>query len=177
MDVLDAPVSPTSSRNLDDLRNSILISPFVVQSPGSAKIPALVYALYQSMFAAATCVILIGGAAERSRLRPLLVFVFIWSTIVYSPIACATWAPNGWAFQLGALDFAGGGSSNSSLSGSLCPRIDFFGRAGPVHIKSGMGSLALSIYLGKRRGYGTRSLSYRPHSVSHVVLGTVSRPL
>ena len=61
------------------------------------------------MFAAATGVILVGGAAERSRLGPLLVFVFIWSTLVYNPIACATWAPNGWAFQLGALDFAGGG--------------------------------------------------------------------
>lgn len=38
---------------------------------------------------------------------------------------------------------------------------------------SGMGSLAISIYLGKRRGYGTEKLAYRPHSVSHVVLGTV----
>lgn len=44
--------------------------------------------------------------------------------------------------------------------------------AGPVHMTSGTASLVWSYYLGKRRGYGTAKLSYRPHSVSHVVLGT-----
>lgn len=143
--------SSTGGKFIGNLANFGMMNVLDAPSPGSAKIPALVYALYQSMFAAATGVILIGGAAERARLGPLLLLVFIWSTIVYNPIACATWAPNGWAFQLGALDFAGGG---------------------PVHINAGMGSLALSIFLGKRRGYGTQSLSYRPHSVSHVALGT-----
>lgn len=59
-------------------------------------------------------------------------------------IACWTWAPNGWLFQLGSLDFAGGG---------------------PVHMTSGTGALALSIWLGKRRGYGTPKLAYRPSNV------------
>jgi len=82
----------------------------------------------------------------------LIAFVFIWSTIVYDPIACWTWNSNGWSFVLGGLDFAGGT---------------------PVHISSGTAALAISIYLGKRRGYGTERLAYKPHNTSYVVLGTV----
>lgn len=48
---------------------------------------------------------------------------------------------------------------------------DFAG-GGPVHMTSGTASLIWSLYLGKRRGYGTAKLAYRPHSVSHVILGT-----
>jgi Amt family ammonium transporter len=96
--------------------------------------------------------IAIGAVAERGRLGPLLVFVFVWSTIVYDPIANWTWNPNGWAFVLGGLDFAGGT---------------------PVHISSGTAALAISIYLGKRRGYGTDRLAYKPNNTSYVILGTV----
>lgn len=94
----------------------------------------------------------IGAIAERGRLGPTMVFVFIWSTIVYDPIACWTWNPNGWSFKMGGLDFAGGT---------------------PVHISSGTAALAISIYLGKRRGYGTERLAYKPHNTTYVVLGTV----
>jgi Amt family ammonium transporter len=83
---------------------------------------------------------------------PLIVFIFVWSTLVYDPIACWTWNPNGWSAKLGGLDFAGGT---------------------PVHISSGTAALAISIYLGKRRGYGTDRLAYRPQNVSYVILGTV----
>jgi len=96
--------------------------------------------------------IAIGAVAERSRLGPLLVFVFVWSTIVYDPIACWTWNPKGWSFVLGGLDFAGGT---------------------PVHISSGTAALAISLYLGKRRGYGTERLAYKPHNTTYVVLGTI----
>jgi Amt family ammonium transporter len=96
--------------------------------------------------------IAIGAVAERGRLGPALVFVFIWSTIVYDPIACWTWNRNGWSDALGVLDFAGGT---------------------PVHISSGTAALAISIYLGKRRGYGTERLAYKPHNTTYVVLGTV----
>jgi Amt family ammonium transporter len=96
--------------------------------------------------------IAIGAVAERSRLGPLLVFVFVWSTLVYDPIACWTWNPNGWSFILGGLDFAGGT---------------------PVHISSGTAALAISLYLGKRRGYGTERLAYKPHNTTYVILGTV----
>ena len=94
----------------------------------------------------------IGAIAERGKLGPIMVFVFVWSTIVYDPIACWTWNSNGWSFVLGGLDFAGGT---------------------PVHISSGTAALAISIYLGKRRGYGTERLAYKPHNTTYVVLGTV----
>jgi len=138
-------------------------------SAGSTHIPALVFCVYQCMFAAITPMIAIGAIAEHARLGPTMVFVFIWcvfsrphsrrflicldrSTIVYNPIACWTWNPAGWSFVLGGLDFAGGT---------------------PVHISSGTAALAISIYLGKRRGYGTDRLAYKPHNTSYVVLGTV----
>ncbi|KAL8278802.1 hypothetical protein RQP46_008871 [Phenoliferia psychrophenolica] len=143
--------SSTGSVFIGDLKHFGLIGVFDAPSAGSTKIPALLYAFYQSMFAAVTPVIIIGGCAERARLLPILVFTFIWATLVYDPIACWVWAPNGWAALLGALDFAGGG---------------------PVHMTSGTAALAWAVYLGKRRGYGTPKLAYRPHSVSHVVLGT-----
>lgn len=50
----------------------------------------------------------IGGFAERAHLGPLLVFVFLWATLVYDPIACWTWNSNGWSFKHGSYDFAGG---------------------------------------------------------------------
>jgi len=104
------------------------------------------------MFAAITPMLAIGAVAERGRLGPLMIFVFVWSTIVYDPIACWTWNPHGWSMVLGGLDFAGGT---------------------PVHISSGTAGLAISIYLGKRRGYGTERLAYKPHNTSYVILGTV----
>lgn len=84
---------------------------------------------------------------------PCMVFVFIWLTIVYNPIAYWTWNANGWSFKMGGLDFAGGT---------------------PVHISSGAAALAYSLMLGKRTGYTkVNGLPYRPHNVTHVVLGTV----
>ena len=121
-------------------------------SVGSARIPALAYAVYQSMFAAITPMLAFGGYAERGRLGPTIIIAFLWATLVYDPVACWTWNPNGWSFLKGCLDFAGGG---------------------PVHMTSGTAALATSIWLGKRRGYGTEKLAFRPHNVTHVVLGTV----
>ncbi|KAF8662805.1 hypothetical protein AX16_001087 [Volvariella volvacea WC 439] len=125
----------------------------VLEEPSVAtdKIPAVVFCIYQLMFAIITPMLALGGFAERAHLGPLLCFVVLWSTLVYNPIAYWTWNPNGWACRLGVLDFAGGT---------------------PIHINSGTAALAISIYLGKRRGYGTEALAYRPHNVSYVVLGT-----
>lgn len=82
----------------------------VVEKPsiGSTRIPEIVFCVYQLMFAAITPMLALGAVAERSRLGPTLAFVFIWSTIVYDPIACWTWNSNGWSYVLGGLDFAGG---------------------------------------------------------------------
>jgi Amt family ammonium transporter len=121
-------------------------------SIGSPRIPALVFCIYQCMFAAITPVIAIGAVAERGRLGPTLLFTFIWSTIVYNPLACMTWNAHGWSLVRGGLDFAGGT---------------------PVHISSGTAALAISIYLGKRTGYGTEKLAYKPHNTTYVILGTV----
>jgi len=83
---------------------------------------------------------------------PCIIYMFIWTTVVYDPIACWTWNPHGWVYVMGGLDFAGGT---------------------PVHIASGCAALAYSYMLGKRRGHGTQALNYRPHNVAHIVIGTV----
>jgi len=144
--------SETGSRFIGDLKYFGLRGVLEQPSIGSSRIPSIVFCVYQLMFAAITPILAIGAVAERSRLGPLMVFVFIWSTVVYNAIACWTWNSNGWAFVLGGLDFAGGT---------------------PVHISSGTAGLAISIYLGKRKGWGTERLAYKPHNVSYVILGTV----
>ncbi|PWN45187.1 putative high affinity ammonium transporter [Ceraceosorus guamensis] len=122
-------------------------------STGSDFMPQLVYAFYQAMFACITPVIACGAFADRARLGPVLLFAFCWATIVYNPLACWTWnLSSGWLASLGALDFAGGT---------------------PVHISSGTAAFAISLFLGRRKGYGTDALAYRPHNVANVILGTV----
>lgn len=144
--------SDTASPFIGDLKYFGLRNVLDQPSVGSAKVPALVFCVFQLMFAAITPMIAIGAVAERSRLGPLLAFVFAWSTLVYDPIACWTWNTKGWSYVLGGLDFAGGT---------------------PVHISSGTAALAISLYLGKRRGYGTERLAYKPHNTTYVILGTV----
>jgi ammonium transporter, Amt family len=135
--------------NLDNIGfRNVLAAPSV----GSTKIPDLMFAVYQGMFAAITVALAIGAVAERGRLAPAMAFAFIWSTVVYDPIACWTWNSSGWVFKLGGLDFAGGT---------------------PVHISSGSAALAYSLMLGKRKGHGTHELNYRPHNVTSIVIGTV----
>ncbi|KAL3449571.1 ammonium transporter AmtB-like domain-containing protein [Aspergillus insuetus] len=135
--------------NLDNFGfKGVLAAPSV----GSSKVPDLLFAVFQGMFAAITVALAVGAVAERGRMLPCMIFVFIWSTIIYDPVACWTWNASGWVFNLGGLDFAGGT---------------------PVHIVSGTTALAYSLMLGKRRGHGTHELNYRPHNVTHVVIGTV----
>ncbi|KAJ3733424.1 ammonium transporter [Lentinula guzmanii] len=143
--------SETGSAFIGDLKYFGMKGVAAEPSIGSARIPSLVFAVYQLMFAAITPMLALGAVSERGRLGPCIAFVFIWSTLVYDPIACWTWNSNGWSFALGGLDFAGGS---------------------PVHISSGSAALAISIYLGKRRGYGTERLAYKPHNTSYVILGT-----
>ncbi|KAI9067816.1 ammonium transporter [Trametes sanguinea] len=144
--------SDTADAYIGDLRYFGLKGVLEKPSIGSTRIPSIVFCVFQLMFAAITPMLAIGAIAERGRLGPIMVFVFIWTTIVYDPIACWTWNSKGWSFVLGGLDFAGGT---------------------PVHISSGTAALAISVYLGKRRGYGTERLAYKPHNTTYVVLGTV----
>ncbi|KIH92049.1 ammonium transporter MEP2 [Sporothrix brasiliensis 5110] len=145
--------SHTGSSFIGDLSNFGLMKTLGQPSVGSTKIPDILFCLYQGMFAAITPALAIGAAADRGRMLPCIVFIFVWATIVYDPIAYWTWNANGWTFKLGGLDFAGGT---------------------PVHISSGAAALAYSLMLGKRTGYDkNQGLPYRPHNVTHVVLGTV----
>ena len=140
--------SKTGGKFIGDFRNVALMH--VLAQPVVA-VPELTFCVFQLMFAAITPALAIGAAAERGRMLPCVVFIFVWATIVYDPIACWTWNPNGWVAQMGGLDFAGGT---------------------PVHISSGSAALAYALMLGKRRGHGTHELNYRPHNVTHVVIGT-----
>ncbi|OCH88521.1 ammonium transporter [Obba rivulosa] len=144
--------SETAGKYIGNLQHFGLKGALQQPSVGSERIPSLAFCVFQLMFAAITPMIAIGAAAERARLGPLMVFVFVWTTVVYDPIACWTWNPHGWAFIMGGLDFAGGT---------------------PVHISSGTAALAISIYLGRRRGWGTERLAYKPHNTTYVVIGTV----
>lgn len=145
--------SHTGSSFIGDLSNFGLMKVLGQPSVGSSHVPDLLFCLYQGMFAAITPALAIGAAADRGRMLPAIVFIFIWATIVYDPIAYWTWNANGWSFKMGGLDFAGGT---------------------PVHISSGAAALAYSLMLGKRNGYNkVHGLPYRPHNVTHVVLGTV----
>ncbi|KAI9222283.1 ammonium transporter [Blastocladiella britannica] len=114
----------------------------------SAVLPAMAYCVFQMMFAAITPALAIGSVAERFNLIPMCVFILVWTTIVYDPIAYWTWGANGWLNKLGALDFAGGT---------------------PVHMASGFSGLALALACGKRR---PSDEPHVPHSISNVVLGT-----
>lgn len=137
---------------LGDMANFGFRNVLAAPSVGGPRMPDLLYAVYQSMFAILTVAIVMGAVAERGRILPSLVFMFVWSTLVYDVIACWTWNPAGWLYRLGVYDFAGGT---------------------PVHMTSGTAALAYSYMLGRRTGHGTAALTYRPHNVVHIVLGTV----
>ena len=116
--------------------------------PYSDTIPHQAFMIFQGMFAMITPAVVIGGFAERMRFSSFLVFVVIWLTVVYAPLAHWVWAVDGWIGSLGALDFAGGTV---------------------VHIKSGVAALVAALIIGKRLGYGEEEMI--PHHVPMVVLG------
>ncbi|KAI1253502.1 hypothetical protein MGN70_005710 [Eutypa lata] len=135
---------------IGDLHHFGLLNTLAVPSPGSALIPELLYSFYQMMFCGVTAALVIGAVAERGRVLPAMVFVFFWATLVYCPLACWVWNVNGWAYNYGVLDYAGGG---------------------PVEIGSGLSALAYSWVLGRR--HEKMMLNFRPHNVSLVTLGTI----
>jgi ammonium transporter, Amt family len=118
-------------------------------STGSPLIPSLAYSFFQLEACCVTVAIIIGAVAERGRLMPAMVFIFVWVTLVYAPVAYWAWNPNGWAFKFGVLDFAGGG---------------------PVEIGSGVGGLAYSWILGRRAERETAN--FRSYSPVLISLGT-----
>ena len=135
---------------IGDLHHFGLKNTLATPSPGSPLIPELLYSFYQMQFCAVTAALVVGATAERGRVIPAMIFAFFWATIVYCPIACWVWNVNGWAFNYGVLDYAGGG---------------------PVEICSGMSALAYSWVLGRRNE--RMMLNFRPHNISLITLGTI----
>ncbi|OCF42935.1 amt family ammonium transporter [Kwoniella heveanensis CBS 569] len=124
----------------------------------NGKLPEIVFATYQLMFACLVPAVLLGAAAERSRILPAMLFIFAWTTLVYDMLAHWIWSVNGWAYKWGIL--------------TPVPLLVDAGGV-PVEIASGTAGLAYSYFIGKRRGYGTERVAFKPSNVSHVVLGTV----
>lgn len=119
-----------------------------LQSSLGYDIPDGLFAMFQMMFSIITVAIATGSVVGRIRFTPLLIFMPIWLLLVYYPLAHMVWG-GGLLADLGALDFAGGDV---------------------VHISSGVTGLVLSIMIGKRYDYDR--ISYRPHNVPFVLLGT-----
>jgi len=110
-------------------------------------VPASAFIAFQFMFAAVTLAILTSAIAKRIRLSAFIVFIVLWTTLVYCTMAHWVWG-GGWLAQLGALDFAGGTV---------------------VHISSGFAALALAMVVGKRSGYGEQPME--PHNIPFTLLG------
>jgi Amt family ammonium transporter len=137
-------------------------------SPYAPKIPELLFFAFQLKFAAITPALIIGACAERIRFRSLLVFVVLWSTFIYSPIAHWMWNTDGWLRALGAVDFAGGIV---------------------VHVAAGLSALAAALVVGRRKGCvywkdymralngkgGSKSIpkatDFKPTNIPYVILG------
>lgn len=110
-------------------------------------IPHVLYMTFQMMFAVITPALISGAIAERIKFSAYFIFILLWATFVYDPIAHWVWAKEGWLRNLGVLDFAGGTV---------------------VHISSGISALVAALILGKRR---TSDLNARPHNLPLTLLG------
>jgi ammonium transporter, Amt family len=113
----------------------------------SGTIPEYLFSMFQLMFAIITAALISGGMAERVNFKAYIIFIFIWSTVVYDPICHWVWG-GGWLGDLGALDFAGGTV---------------------VHISSGTAALAAAMALKKRKGFPGKLMI--PHSLPLTLLG------
>ncbi|WP_129127668.1 ammonium transporter [Geomonas oryzae] len=118
----------------------------VPTEPGA--IPEYVFAMYQAMFAIITVALISGALAERIKFSAYCLFVLLWTTLVYDPLAHWVWMSDGWLFKMGALDFAGGTV---------------------VHLSSGISALVVLFFLGKRHGFPTERMA--PHSLPLTLLG------
>ena len=108
-----------------------------------------VFISFQMTFAAITAALVLGSTVERIKFSAVMVFIVVWLTIVYFPIAHMVWAGGGRFFEMGALDFAGGTV---------------------VHINAGVSALVAALILGRRRGYPAEPMP--PHSMTLTMVGT-----
>ncbi len=119
--------------------------------PGLAPtIPLLLFAMFQLKFAIITPALITGSFAERVRFSAYLVFMVLFSLLIYAPLAHMTWHPDGLLRRLGVLDFAGGTV---------------------VHMSAGFAALAGAIYLGRRQSHRKKE-KHTPANIPYVLLGT-----
>ncbi|MFI5295898.1 MAG: ammonium transporter [Thermodesulfovibrionales bacterium] len=111
-------------------------------------VPHLAFMIYQAMFAMITPALISGAIAERIKFSAYLIFILLWTTLVYDPVAHWVWGTGGWMKGLGVLDFAGGIV---------------------VHATSGLSALAAALVIGKRKGYLHEPMP--PHNLPMTVLG------
>ena len=116
--------------------------------PGASTIPESVFMMFQMTFAIITPALIAGAFAERMKFSAMLVFMTLWSLLVYAPVAHWVWAPGGWMADKGVLDFAGGTV---------------------VHINAGVAGLVCALVMGKRVGYGKESMA--PHNLVLTLVG------
>lgn len=114
----------------------------------STNVPELLFCMFQMMFAIITPALIVGAIAERVKFGAWCLFVVLWATIVYDPVCHWVWNVNGWLFQKGVLDFAGGTV---------------------VHVLAGVSALALILILPKRKGYP--GPQFMPHSIGWSLIG------
>ena len=114
----------------------------------SGTIPESVFQMFQLTFAVITPALMVGAFAERMKFSAMMVFMALWLTVVYTPVAHWVWG-GGFLGEMGVLDFAGGIV---------------------VHINAGVAALVLCILLGKRRGYPDTPMA--PNSLVLTVVGT-----
>jgi ammonium transporter, Amt family len=112
------------------------------------EIPEFVFICFQMTFFALTPALIVGGFAERMKFSAVLLFAILWATLVYLPVAHMVWYGDGYLFQMGALDFAGGTV---------------------VHINAGIAALVGCLVIGPRVGYGKEALP--PHSLVMTLIG------
>lgn len=123
------------------------VSPYYI-SQATARIPHLLFVLFQCMFAVITPALIIGAYAERIKFKGFLIFSLLWAILVYNPVAHWVWSSDGWLFKMGALDFAGGTV---------------------VHINAGISALVMTLMIGSRRNYNNHPTA--PHNIPLVVIG------
>ena len=111
-------------------------------------VPETVYMMFQMTFAIITPALIVGAFADRMKFSALCIFMTLWSLLIYSPVAHWMWAPTGWGFINGQLDFAGGTV---------------------VHINAGIAGLMCALVLGKRVGYGSENMA--PYNLAYSVIG------
>lgn len=111
-------------------------------------VPHLAFMAFQMMFAGITPALISGAFAERMRFGAYALFILLWSTLVYDPVAHWVWAEGGWLLKMGALDFAGGTV---------------------VHLTAGLSALVCAMLIGKRLGWP--GPNFIPHNLTMTLTG------